>query len=340
MEPARWYYHADKLGLLVWQDFVSANITNEQGQEAFLSEGRRMMEQLHDSPSIVGWVVFNEGWGEWNREETGRIAESVKAADPSRIVNAHSGVNCCASKGDSGKGGIIDHHDYLNNDAPYPDETRAAMDGEHGGFTLRTPGHMWPGAPAAIYSGVADKAALTAKYVDNTETFYLAAAAAELSGSVYTQITDLENELNGFWSYDRREIKVDPGPVREVNRKVLAAGANAGEDATFPNRGHWPLDEGKRSVGRDRSGGKSHLTLTEDTEWVDGVRKSALRNSTANTRSSRVHRRQSQRGRRGQEARSQVHLQHPVQSRRAAGGCEHLLRREDPPAVGTRGARR
>ncbi|MGW3747364.1 hypothetical protein ACWD62_44535, partial [Streptomyces sp. NPDC005146] len=66
-------------------------------------------------------IVFNEGWGEWNREETGRIAEAVKAADPSRIVNAHSGVNCCNSKGDSGKGDVLDHHDYNNTDAPYPD---------------------------------------------------------------------------------------------------------------------------------------------------------------------------------------------------------------------------
>ncbi|WP_199439817.1 LamG-like jellyroll fold domain-containing protein [Umezawaea beigongshangensis] len=276
VEPARWYHHADQLGLLVWQDFVSGDITNEQGQQAFLTEGRRTMEQLHDSPSIIGWVVFNEGWGEWDREATGQIAESVKAADPSRITNAHSGVNCCNSKGDSGKGDVIDHHDYLNTDAPYPDATRVAMDGEHGGFTLRTPGHMWPGTPAAIYSGVADKAALTAKYVENTRTFYLDAAGAELSGSVYTQVTDLENELNGLWTYDRREIKVDPAPVREINRQVVAAGARAGEDATFPGRGHWPLDEGRELVGRDRSGGGSDVALSGNTSWVSGISGSAL----------------------------------------------------------------
>lgn len=228
VESARWYYHADQLGLLVWQDFVSSDITGEKGQQAFLSQGKQMMEQLHNSPSIGGWIVFNEGWGEWDRAETGRIAESVKAADPSRVVNAHSGVNCCSSKGDSGKGDIIDHHDYLNTEAPVPDD-RAAMDGEHGGFTLRTPGHMWPGAPAAIYSGVADKDALTAKYVDNTRTYYLASAGAQLSGSVYTQVSDLENELNGFFTYDRREIKVDPKKVRQINEQVIAAGAAAGD---------------------------------------------------------------------------------------------------------------
>lgn len=222
-EPARWYYHADRLGLLVWQDFVSGTNAGEEGRKAFLDEGRELMKQLHNSPSVGGWVVFNEGWGEWDREESGRIAESVKAADPSRVVNAHSGVNCCDSKGDSGKGDIVDHHDYDNTDPPSADH-RAAMDGEHGGFTLRTPGHMWPGPPTVIYSGVADRAALTAKYVENTEQFYLRQAAGELSGSVYTQVTDLENELNGMWTYDRRELKVDPERVRAVNEKVIEAG--------------------------------------------------------------------------------------------------------------------
>ncbi|WP_238536579.1 LamG-like jellyroll fold domain-containing protein [Stigmatella aurantiaca] len=276
VEPARWYHHADQIGLLIWQDFVSASITNVQGQEAFLTEGRRMMEQLHDSPAIVGWVIFNEGWGEWNRVETGQIADQVKAADPSRVVNAHSGVNCCDSKGDSGKGDILDHHDYGNNDPAFPDATRAAMDGEHGGFTLRTPGHLWPGAPTVIYSGVADKAALTAKYVENTQTFYLAAARAELSGSVYTQITDVENELNGFWTYDRRVLKVDPGPVREINLRVVAAGAAAGEDATYPGHGRWPLDEGSGTLGQDADG-DSDVTLYGNTAWTAGVRGQALR---------------------------------------------------------------
>jgi hypothetical protein len=254
VEPARWYRHADELGLLVWQDFVSADITNPAGQRAWYSQGREMMDQLHNSPSVIGWVVFNEGWGEWDRAATGQIAEQVKAADPSRIVNAHSGVNCCASKGDSGKGDVIDHHDYNNTDPAYPDATRIAMDGEHGGFTLRTPGHMWPGTPAVIYSGVADKAALTARYVDNTERFYLEAAGAELSGSVYTQITDLETELNGLWTYDRREIKVDPAPVRAINRRVLAAGAAPASPADFPGHGDWAMDEGGGTVAGDSGG--------------------------------------------------------------------------------------
>ncbi|WP_329469042.1 PA14 domain-containing protein [Streptomyces sp. NBC_01723] len=277
VESPRWFYHADRLGLLVWQDFVSGNFPDESGQQAFVEQGTEMMRQHHNSPSIIGWIVFNEGWGEWNREATGRLAESVKSADPSRIVNAHSGVNCCNSKGDSGKGDIIDHHDYNNEDPPFPDETRAAMDGEHGGFTLRTPGHMWPGAPTVIYSGVADKEALTRKYVENTEEFYLAQAGAELSGSVYTQITDLENELNGLYTYDRREIKVDADRVREVNRKVIAAGAAAGDREPLTGGGSWSLDEGSGTTAADGGPGGRDLTLGAGTAWTPGVSGSALK---------------------------------------------------------------
>ncbi|MFB7392020.1 LamG-like jellyroll fold domain-containing protein [Streptomyces sp. NPDC056191] len=277
VESPRWFYHADRLGLLVWQDFVSGDLTDETGHQAFVEQGREMMRQHHNSPSVIGWIVFNEGWGEWNREETGRIAESVKAADPSRVVNAHSGVNCCNSKGDSGKGDIIDHHDYNNTDPAFPDAERAAMDGEHGGFTLRAPGHMWPGAPTVIYSGVADKEALTRKYVENTEKYYLEAAGAELSGSIYTQISDLENELNGLYTYDRREIKVDPVRVREINRKVIAAGAAAGERDQLSGGGSWALDEGAGTTSRDAGPNAEDLKLSEGTTWAPGVSGSALK---------------------------------------------------------------
>ncbi|WTC20588.1 PA14 domain-containing protein [Streptomyces cellulosae] len=276
VESPRWFYHADRLGLLVWQDFVSGNLTGANGRQAFAEQGREMMRQHHNSPSVIGWIVFNEGWGEWDRQETGKLTEAVKAADPTRVVNAHSGVNCCNSKGDSGTGDIIDHHDYTNEDPPFPDH-RAAMDGEHGGFTLRTPGHMWPGPPTVIYSGVDSKEALTRKYVENTERFYVDQAAAELSGSVYTQITDLENELNGLYTYDRREIKVDPKQVRAVNLKVIAAGASAGQRERLKGGGHWSLDEGAGTTAKDDGPNGKGLTLTEGATWTTGVSGSALK---------------------------------------------------------------
>ncbi|MFI1921380.1 MULTISPECIES: glycoside hydrolase family 2 [unclassified Streptomyces] len=276
VEPQRWFYHADRLGLLVWQDFVSGNLTNATGQKAFVDQGKEIVRQHHNSPSVIGWIVFNEGWGEWDREETGRITESVRAADPSRVVNAHSGVNCCNSKGDSGKGDIIDHHDYNNTDPAFPDDGRAAMDGEHGGFVLRTPGHMWPGAPTVIYSGVDTKEELTRKYVENTRQFYVEQAGAELSGSVYTQITDLENELNGLYTYDRREPKVDPGQVRKVNREVIAAGAAAGRAGPLKGGGHWSLDEGTGTLAKDEGPNARPLTLHEGASWTPGISGSAL----------------------------------------------------------------
>ncbi|MEU3642270.1 PA14 domain-containing protein [Lentzea sp. NPDC034063] len=281
-EPARWYYHADRLGLLVWQDFVALEDGNNPlSQERFVKEGKELMHQLQNYPSIYAWIVFNEGWGEWDRTVTGQITDEVKAIDPSRIVSAHSGVNCCASKGDSGKGDVIDHHDYNNTDPARPDGKRVVMDGEHGGFTLRTPGHQWPGAPIAIYSGVADKAALTAKYVDNTRTFYLGQARAEMSASVYTQVTDLEGELNGLWTYDRKRIKVDPGPVREINRRVIEAGANAGKPYDYAGSGEWKLSETKGATAKD-STGKNPLTLSPTgATWKDGALE--FRNGSADT---------------------------------------------------------
>ncbi|MCX2948735.1 PA14 domain-containing protein [Lentzea sp. NEAU-D7] len=281
-EPARWYYHADRLGLLVWQDFVSVEDgSNPVAQQAFLKESRELMQQMHNHPSIYAWIVFNEGWGEWDRTVTGQITDDVKAADPSRVVSAHSGVNCCASKGDSGKGDVIDHHDYNNTDPARPDGKRVVMDGEHGGFTLRTPGHQWPGAPIAIYSGVPDKAALTAKYVDNTRTFYLGQARQEMSASVYTQVTDLEGELNGLWTYDRKRIKVDPGPVREINRRVIEAGANAGKPYPYAGSGEWKLNETGGTTAKD-SKGANPLTLSPTgATWKDGALE--LRNGSAET---------------------------------------------------------
>ncbi|ROS72128.1 LamG-like jellyroll fold domain-containing protein [Cellulomonas sp. PhB143] len=273
VEPARWYYHADQMGMLVWQDFVPGDYTGDAGRQEFMDEGLETVRELHDSPSVIGWILFNEGFGEWDRAATGRFADQVKAADPSRVVNAHSGVNCCSSKGDSGKGDILDHHDYMNTEPSFPDATRAAMDGEHGGFTLPTPGHLWPGAPAAVYSGVPDKAAFTAKYVQNTEQFYLDRARGDLSGSVYTQVTDLENEINGFYTYDRKVLKVDAAQVRDVNERVIAAGAAAG--AAPAGSGRWSLDEGTGTTAADASG-TSPLALRDGAGWGEGVHGTGL----------------------------------------------------------------
>lgn len=223
VEPDRWYHHADTLGLLVWQDMPSmrtGGIPPPDAQAEFEHQLHEIVDQ-HDSwTSVIGWIPFNEGWGEWSRESTGRIADSVAAQDPTRLVNAHSGVNCCASHGDSGRGDVIDWHAYTGPADPTPDDHRVAVDGEHGGFGLEVPGHMWF-EDGHAYQMAQDSGELTRLYVENQRELIPIAQQRGISGAVYTQITDIEHEVNGFFTYDRRVEKMDFDQVRAVNDAVV-----------------------------------------------------------------------------------------------------------------------
>ncbi|GAA0579688.1 glycoside hydrolase family 2 [Paractinoplanes ferrugineus] len=251
VEPDRWYYWADKLGLLVWQDMPAANTgpIPAQWRPQFESELHEMVDEHRSWTSIIAWVPFNEGWGEWSREDTGRIAGEVKAQDPSRLVNAHSGVNCCNSHGDSGAGDVLDFHQYLGPATPSPSGTRVAIDGEHGGFGLRTANHMWFGDGQA-YEMEPSSSVLTAKYVANQEAVLTSAKYCGISAAIYTQITDVEGELNGFWTYDRQVAKMDLRQVRAINRKIIASADGSGANVPQPPAGtpgldgvaFWPLD--------------------------------------------------------------------------------------------------
>lgn len=283
VEPARWYYHADRLGMLVWQDMPANNGGNgdEAQRGTFRSELDAMVDQLDAAPSIIGWVPFNEGWGEWDRSATGEIADHVGELDPTRLVNAHSGVNCCNSKGDSGRGDVIDWHEYANYGPalPRPDATRAAIDGEHGGYSLSILGHVWPGGSVNPYGEVETPDELTAGYVENTARL-IRPAQEYLSGSVYTQLTDVEGEVNGFWTYDRRVLKVDTERVAAINRTVIEVGS-AGRTFPEPIGGdeglaRWELDEGEGGKSADATGGGHELTLHDGASWTDGVDGSAL----------------------------------------------------------------
>jgi hypothetical protein len=236
IEPARWYYWADRLGLMVWQDMPSRNPgapSTPETDKAFTDQVHTIVDQHISSPSIVMWTMMNEGWGETSRTATGELATAVKQQDPSRLVDAHSGVNCCASQGDSGMGDLIDYHDYHGPASPTPDGTRAAADGEHGGYSLTVPGHIANVSGGQNYGDVPDSEALTEAYVANTRML-IPGAAGSLSGSVYTQITDVEGELNGLLTYDRAVLKPDPVRVRDINRQVIAAGAAAGRTGAQP----------------------------------------------------------------------------------------------------------
>ncbi|WP_375383691.1 LamG-like jellyroll fold domain-containing protein [uncultured Microbacterium sp.] len=282
VEPARWYYHADQIGMLVWQDMPANNGGNKDDatRAAYHDELLSLIDQLDSTTSIIGWIPFNEGWGEWDKTASGQIADEVKAADPSRLVNAASGVNCCDSKGDSGRGDVIDWHLYTGPALPHPDATRASIDGEHGGFSLSVPGHVWPGGSVNPYGEVATSAELTAAYVKNTAAL-VRPAEEYLSGSVYTQITDVEGEVNGIWTYDRRVLKMDGAKVAAINKKVLEVGSDPRQlpPATGgPNGiGFWPLNEGSGAQSADTSGNAHTLTLGDGAAWTPRADGSSLK---------------------------------------------------------------
>ena len=284
VEPDRWYYEADRAGMMVWQDMPAMKTGGTPPPEArtqFEKELHTMVDQ-HDSwTSIIGWIPFNEGWGEWDRAETGRVADSVKAQDPSRLVNAHSGVNCCNSHGDSGRGDVIDWHNYTAPAQPVPDADRVSIDGEHGGYGLEVPGHMWFGDGGA-YQMAKDKDELTRLYVANQRAVLDTAQRCGISGAVYTQTTDVEHEVNGFYTYDRQVEKMDFDQVRAVNQSIVRNADGSGVPATPVDPGTpgtagthaYPFDEGSGTTAQDTVG-DADATLTNAT-WADGVHGGAL----------------------------------------------------------------
>ena len=287
VEPDRWYYHADTLGMLVWQDMPAMRLDplpDAAAQAQFEAELHTMVEQHRSWTSIVAWVPFNEGWGEWSSQATGRIAASVKEQDPSRLVDAHSGVNCCLSKGDSGQGDIVDFHQYVGPASPRPDAARVASDGEHGGLGLRTPGHEWFTDGTSFAYEITDSSKeLTDRYVQVADDLKGVAATCGLSGSVYTQTSDVEAEINGFVTYDRAVEKMDVDRVRAVNQEVTASADGRRPPAldTGPGTpgltgvGSWPADEGSGAVAADQVG-DADLTLRGGAGWTAGVSGSAL----------------------------------------------------------------
>jgi hypothetical protein len=212
VEPARWYYWADKLGLLVWQDMVGGSVgQKKKGEEdgvpvsaeaaqQFEWELHRMILQQQNSPSIVMWAIFNEGWGQY---DTVRITQEVKGWDPSRLVDSATGWD------DHHSGDFHDIHDYPGPDIPPLEPNRAVGLGEFGGLGLHVEGHSWTPDAREGYRVFPTKEDLFEKFVDLWRQTW-ALQKRGLCGAVYTQLTDVENEANGLMTYDRMVYKVDP----------------------------------------------------------------------------------------------------------------------------------
>ena len=211
VERARWYYWADKLGLLVWQDMPSANSYTGSPQPLdvpeFESELLRMVTNHWNSPAIISWVIFNESQGQ---HDTAALAAEVKALDPSRVVNQASGGSYF------GAGDILDFHSYP--DPAYPTSTnQAVVCGEFGGVGLGITNHTW--APGWGYVGATDGNDLAARFENFSVELSDFVQNHGLSAAVYTQITDVETELNGLLTYDRKVLKPN---LRRMQAAILA----------------------------------------------------------------------------------------------------------------------
>jgi hypothetical protein len=224
VEPERWYFWADKLGVLVWQDMPSGDkgiggkdadlVRTPESAAEYERELAGMIEHLRPHPGIIVWVPFNEGWGQF---DTARITSMVKDLDPSRLVNSASGWT------DRGTGDINDIHSYPGPDAPKNDGVRVLALGEFGGLGLRVEGHSWA-EKAWGYKGMKDAAELTRSYVELLARVRELKEKAGLSAAIHTQTTDVETECNGVMTYDRGVVKMEEGAVLRANEGVLGAG--------------------------------------------------------------------------------------------------------------------
>jgi beta-galactosidase/beta-glucuronidase len=229
VEPARYYYWCDKLGFMVWQDMPSAmpkghtavrrgaagDLEFTAPEDAiFRRELEALVRNLANVTSIVAWVPFNEGWGQ---HDTNDILQWVKSLDGSRLVNAPSGWE------DRGYGDMKDMHEYPG-PGMYPvTPGRASVLGEFGGLGLPVEGHLWWNKRNWGYRTFEDLAKLQVGYEDLMQKLEPLAKQG-LAAAIYTQTTDVEGEVNGLMTYDRKVVKYDAAKLAEWHRRIIAAG--------------------------------------------------------------------------------------------------------------------
>lgn len=227
VEPARWYYHCDKEGILVWQDMPSGDMGNQWAPHTYnggtdkerssasianyYQEWKEIMDLCVSHPSVVVWVPFNEAWGQFDTE---KVAEWTKNYDPSRLVNPASGGNHRAC------GDILDLHNYPGPSMFLFDPQRVTVLGEYGGIGLPLENHLWWNKCNWGYVQFKNSDEVTAEYVKYANELKEMVDRG-FSAAVYTQTTDVEGEVNGLMTYDRKEIKINEAAVKKANQAVI-----------------------------------------------------------------------------------------------------------------------
>jgi len=226
VEPARWYTHCDQLGIIVWQDMPSGDKNPEwqmyqyfdgrerqrsaESEANYRKEWKEIIDALYSYPCIGTWVPFNEAWGQFKTQE---IAEWTKQYDPSRLVNPASGGNHYTC------GDMLDLHKYPAPEMYLYDAQRATVLGEYGGIGLVLKDHLWEPNRNWGYVQFNSSKEATDEYVKYAQMLYDMIAKG-FSGAVYTQTTDVEIEVNGLMTYDRKVIKLEEDRVAEINRRI------------------------------------------------------------------------------------------------------------------------
>ncbi len=226
VEPARWYMHCDRLGIIVWQDMPngdrspewqmreyftgSERLRSPESEANYRKEWKEIMDYLYSYPSIGVWVPFNEAWGQFRTRE---IAEWTKQYDPSRLVNPASGGNHYPV------GDILDLHQYPAPQLYLYDGQRATVLGEYGGIGWAIKEHLWEPDRNWGYIQFNSEKEVTDEYIKYAEQLKPLIRQG-FSAAVYTQTSDVEVEVNGLMTYDRAVIKMDEARVRKVNQEI------------------------------------------------------------------------------------------------------------------------